>query len=136
MVDQPEDREPDYVFRYLDEDGKLCEVPVRSAGGPFEPITLRPPYKRIPGRILDDADSGLGPGDSNAAFRLFMVAKRCGPEILYDPERFDRALRVGSFAAIKPEVLEFARGLAKRLLDGRVESRVADPEHQVDQVRE
>ena len=48
----------------------------------------------------------------NQAFRLVMIAKRCGSQTLYDAKCFDRAIgRVGSFAALDRDVLKIARGL-------------------------
>jgi hypothetical protein len=45
---------PDYVFRYLDENGGLCEVPVTHVEGPSLPIASQTVSKRLRIRILDN----------------------------------------------------------------------------------
>lgn len=72
----------------------------------------------------------------NAAFRLVMIANRTDPQVLHDPERFDRLMGVkGRFAELESDTLELARriveGPAYRLGGNRTHSK--EPIHEVHQ---
>jgi hypothetical protein len=57
----------------------------------------------------------MSPSDLNTVARLALIAKRCGPDFLYDPESFDRLFGRGSFADLDCEILDMTRSV----VDGR-----------------
>lgn len=49
----------------------------------------------------------------NDTFRLVLLAKRCGSQILDNAESFDSVLGMGRFASLDSEVLDKARCIVK-----------------------
>jgi hypothetical protein len=62
----------------------------------------------------------LSPSELNDAFRLLMVAKSLGTDILYDAKRFDSMFRWNRFADLDNKVLNFVRGVVEAKADSLV----------------
>jgi hypothetical protein len=64
-------------------------------------------------RALSAIRELMSPSKLNAAARLVLIASRCGSELLYDLDRFDRVVGQGRFADLDREVLGLARRIVK-----------------------
>jgi hypothetical protein len=57
--------------------------------------------------------TSMSPSDLNTVARLVMTAERCGPEVLYNAERFDKVFRWNRFAGLDSQVLKEARRIVE-----------------------
>jgi hypothetical protein len=68
--------------------------------------------------MVDETD--LTPSQLNAALRLAAAAKRCDPQLLYDPESFDKMFRWNSFARLDGQVLDLPRRIVNDRMHGKI----------------
>lgn len=67
----------------------------------------------------------MTPSQVNEAYRLFLVAKRCGADILDDAQRFDKLFSVIRLGELDRESLALARRMIESFPNGSVQLRAA-----------